>query len=70
MKKGEYKDTIAYSQTLNREYHQLLQQEAKRRGCDLQQLVRVVIIPNWMREAGLIADPRLGRKTEAKKPET
>ena len=55
-----FKNTTKFMLVIGVEMDKVLEQEAKRRDVGKQELIRVVILPYWAREHGLIADPRLG----------
>jgi predicted DNA-binding ribbon-helix-helix protein len=43
-----------FMQTLDSEIYRKLEQVAKKRGITVQELIRAVIIPEWMQTHGLI----------------
>jgi predicted DNA-binding ribbon-helix-helix protein len=43
-----------FMQTLDDEIYRKLEHVAKQRGITVQELIRAVIIPDWMRSQGLI----------------
>ena len=43
-----------FMQTLDDEIHRTLEEIAKERGISVQELIRAVIVPDWLREHGLL----------------
>ncbi|MGB9778459.1 MAG: ribbon-helix-helix protein, CopG family [Candidatus Bathyarchaeales archaeon] len=43
-----------FMQTLDEEIYKRLEQVAKQRGITVQELIRAVIIPEWMQSQGLL----------------
>jgi len=59
--------TTKFVQVLALHHYHLLEEEARIRGCTVQQLVRTVIVPFWLRDAKLIPDPRPYLREKEKK---
>ena len=62
--------TTKFMFVLSLHHYHLLEEEAKIRGCTVQQLLRVVIVPFWLKDAKLIPDTRPWLREKEKKSES
>lgn len=47
-----------FMMTLTKKNYDALEEDARLRGCSLQDLLRVVIVPLYLKDKGIIPDPR------------